>query len=1344
LNVEGLGETPRRLHLTAYLKQQETGASKVQSGLADTGADCSFLDEDWAKGVGFVPLSRCDVEFATFNGQTFRTLNAYDLEISVTDDRGVSKSFQQRFYGCKGTRYKMVLGMDFFESTTAGYYDFKQKKWSYAPAWNEDDIDILTPTEFGAELDRNLEAVPQVLFLTKGECNCLINHSSCQCNGYSITASIPSQPSISETVLTYQVSGPSQACFELPDYLRDYSDVFDAEKASELPEISGFEHSIDTTDPPPYGPLYNLSEVQLEALRNYLADALRKRWIRPSTSPAGAPILFVPKKDGGLRLCVDYRGLNKVTIKNRHPLPLIDETLDRLVGARIFTKLDLKDAYHRIRIREGHEWKTAFRTRYGHFEYLVMPFGLANAPATFQAYINTSLAGMLDDFVVVYLDDILIYSRDPAQHQDHVRQVLSRLRKHKLYAKLSKCEFSVDRVEFLGFQVGVNGVEADPERVRSIVEWPEPQSFREVQVFLGFANFYRRFVHRYSHVASGLTDLLVGMENGRKTGSFYFTEEARKSFESLKAAFTTAPVLIHFDPSKKIRVETDASKFAIAGSISQQFDAGDGTKQHWHPVAFWSRKLTGAERNYSTHDGELLAIVACFKQWRHYLEGSRHTIEVLTDHNNLRYFMETKYLESRQARWAIYLATYDFEITYRKGASNSADAPSRRPDYGEGPADVTWLPTFQNKLKGSFAVAIQRALEASGKSLLEGSSLLPAISAIAREDVPYLEQTDHYMDPRDVETGPGRHLNGSANNATVVELSTTTPLDGACDPYLPRVMEIDGCKHLIPRSWICAATERATALAPLSEPLIDIIKVAQRNDNECKRIIKTRFGKRTVENEAIWGLDEQNLLRWRSRIYIPNDLALRAEVMKLHHDDPLAGHFGVDKTLELLRRTYYWEKMEDEVRLYCRECDICQRVKAKRHMPYGLLGSLPQPLRPWSEISMDFITGLPGCKNPAGGPDFDAILVVVDRYSKMARYIACHKTVDSPELARIMWNQVFSIFGTPDGIVSDRGTVFTSQFWSAFCFHLMCKQRLSTAFHPQTDGQTERQNQNLEHYLRSYCNTRKNNWSDKLSFAEFTYNDSKHQVLQDTPFHVCYGYHPRLPWNPADRILGEVPAARRRVKVIQEERKKLQELWHRAQNNRETYYNRHRLDKHFSLRDWVMLSTKNIKLKTGKLSPKFIGPFQILECVGESAYKLKLPSLYDKLHPTFHVSLLEEYVPRKGQEPHLYTSGELPELSDEDDDQEWEVESIVDHQQSGRGKIRKYLIKWKSWPDDHNTWLPAYPNLENAKELLDVYNRNHGLSSAPSQKVLKTGDPPKRHGRPPKKKRGRGRPRKYG
>ena len=330
----------------------------------------------------------------------------------------------------------------------------------------------------------------------------------------------------------------------VPDVYREFQDVFSTKEAGKLPPFKEGDHAIDLVGgEPPHRPIYNLSKPELEELRRYLSDRIARGVIRPSTSPAGAPIIFVPKKDGGLRLCVDYRGLNAVTKKNRHPLPLISETLDRLSGARKYIKLDLKDAYYRIRIRPGDEWKTAFRTRYGHFEYLVMPFGLANAPATFQAYINKALAGLIDITYVVYLDDILIFSEDPAQHKRHMAEVLERLRKFSLYINLSKCEFNTIEVEFLGYIVSTEGVRMDPARVATIADWPAPTSFRGVQQFLGFANFYRRFVRDYSKISAPLSDLLKGGKEGKKFGEFVWSESAAQAFRTLCDAFTKAPLL---------------------------------------------------------------------------------------------------------------------------------------------------------------------------------------------------------------------------------------------------------------------------------------------------------------------------------------------------------------------------------------------------------------------------------------------------------------------------------------------------------------------------------------------------------------------------------------------------------------------------------------------------------------------------------------------------------------------------------------------------------------------------------------------------------------------------------
>src|SRR5439155_16134980 len=287
--------------------------------------------------------------------------------------------------------------------------------------------------------------------------------------------------SLPEFLCTLEITDPV-----IPDEYRDLAEVFSKAKSEELPPHRGsLDHAIplEKDSKPVFGPIYNLSETELQVLKEYIDTNLRKRFIRPSTSPFGSPVLFVKKPDGSLRLCVDYRALNNITIKNRYPLPLISEMLDRFKGAKYFTKLDVREAFNRLRIKHGDEFKTAFHTRYGHFEYLVMPFGLCNAPGSFQAYINDVIREFLDKFAVAYLDDILIYSDSLEEHILHVRQVLKKLLEHGLFVKLEKCEFHVQKISFLGFVISPEGISMDPARISTISDWPVPHSFLDFKFF---------------------------------------------------------------------------------------------------------------------------------------------------------------------------------------------------------------------------------------------------------------------------------------------------------------------------------------------------------------------------------------------------------------------------------------------------------------------------------------------------------------------------------------------------------------------------------------------------------------------------------------------------------------------------------------------------------------------------------------------------------------------------------------------------------------------------------------------------------------------------------------------
>uniref|UniRef100_A0A4W5QWH4 ribonuclease H n=1 Tax=Hucho hucho TaxID=62062 RepID=A0A4W5QWH4_9TELE len=345
----------------------------------------------------------------------------------------------------------------------------------------------------------------------------------------------------------------------------------------------------------------------------------------PSTSPASSSLFFVKKKDGGLRPCIDYRGINQITVRYSYPLPLIASAIESMHGARFFTKLDLRSAYNLVRIREGDEWKTAFCTTSGHYEYLVMPYGLVNAPSVFQAFVNKIFRDLHGQGVVVYIDDILIYSATHAEHVSLVRRVLGRLLEHDLY------------------RISTSGVEMESDRISAVRNWPTPTTVKEVQRFLGFANYYRRLIRGFGQVAAPITSLLKG-----GPVLLQWSAEADRAFGHLKALFTSAPVLAHPDPSLAFIVEVDASEAGMGAVLSQR----SGTPPKLRPCAFFSKKLSPAERNYDVGDRELLAVVKALKAWRHWLEGAKHPFLIWTDHRNLEYIRAARRLNPRQARWA--------------------------------------------------------------------------------------------------------------------------------------------------------------------------------------------------------------------------------------------------------------------------------------------------------------------------------------------------------------------------------------------------------------------------------------------------------------------------------------------------------------------------------------------------------------------------------------------------------------------------------------------------------------------------------------------------------------------
>jgi hypothetical protein len=1004
----------------------------------------------------------------------------------------------------------------------------------------------------------------------------------------------------------------------LIDHYKDYADVFSQERIQTLPEHSEYDHkiNIEPGKQAPWGPIYKLSEAELKVLREYLDNMLASGKIRRSTSPASAPILFVPKPNGTLRLCIDYRGLNKVTMKDRYPLPLMSELRDRLGKAKFFTKLDLKDGFYLIRMAEGEEWKTAFRCRYGLYEYRVMPFGLCNAPSTFQSMINGIFRDLLDEGVIAYLDDILIYSEDEQSHIDLVRRVMERIRKAKLCVSINKSVIHQREVVFLGYHISENGISMTSDKVEAVKSWPVPRNVKDVQAFLGFANFYRRFIQGFSKVCKPLTDLT------RKGNAFAWSAVCEDAFQHLKQLFTEGPILAHFDADRPTRVETDASDFALGAVLSQLCDDGK-----WHPVAFHSRKFQPAEINYDVHDKEMTAIMAAFKEWEHLLRSTGDQVVVYSDHKNLEYFNSSKILNRRQHRWAEFLQPFNFKVVYREGRLNEkADVLSRRRDYRpEGGGEILENPIQTFFKPGQYELEPERLL-------LHSSSLL---------------------------------------KMTARRLSSNFDM---------------------------------------------LLRIAAQGDPNYQSILEAKLDptKKEFSDKSITA--DKGLLFVNHRWLVPDSKELRNMILNAEHDSKVAGHFGQYKTLERVKANFYWPKMELEVEEYVRSCDSCQRNKAARHKKFGLLDPLDIPNRPWDEISMDFIVALPESNGHT------KIWVIVDRFTKMAHFLPLSTDTPIKDLANLYLKEVWRLHGLPSTAVSDRDSRFQSKFWLSLMELLNVDIRLSTAFHPQTDGQTERVNQVLEQYLRSYCSYQQDDWAELLPLAEHAYNSAVSESTKMSPFEANYGFSPRTNWPEAGKRkhdnIGSTELLQDWTSVWRELRDNLD----KAQTRQRKWYDKKRLPApeyntledvahgRAKVADKVMLSRQNIKTKrpTEKLDHKLFGPFVIKRKVGERAYELELPPRMN-IHPVFYVGLLEPY--RESTDP---SRKQEPPLPDEVDNQpSYVVERIVDSRYYGPttakfpSRFVQYMVVWAGYGPEENSWEPYEVLQGTAEDALKEYHAKY-------------------------------------
>ncbi|QSS59511.1 hypothetical protein I7I51_08946 [Histoplasma capsulatum] len=504
---------------------------------------------------------------------------------------------------------------------------------------------------------------------------------------------------------------------------------------------------------------------------------------------------------------------------------------------------------------------------------------------------------------------------------------------------------------------------------------------------------------------------------------------------------------------------------------------------------------------------------------------------------------------------------------------------------------------------------------------------------------------------------------------------------------------------LVPRILAVKVFESETAYREeVAESIVELLLQVQNRDagtSELRR--RLEVGDASVGDRSTWAVDKDGLLRKDGKVYVPQDKAVRHEIMKMNHDDPQGGHFGRDKTIEAIKRKYSWHGMSDEIAEYVRTCDVCQRVKIPRHKPYGLLQPHPVPDKKWHTISMDFIEGLPD--NKKGSQTYNAIVIFVDLFTKWAIIVPTSSKLDAERLADIIVWKLAKNFGLPANIISDRDSLINSKFGSTLCYLLHVRRKLSTAFHPQTDGQTERLNQVIEHYLRTYCSYQQDNWIEWIPLAQWAYNNAFHASIKMTPSEAMIGRPTELRIDVEPPSTGASKSAIEQVERMKQAENRIRECLEAAKAAEKKYYDQRHIPKSFKIGDWVMLRAKNISTlrPSPKLDHRFLGPFQIIDIRGTQAYKLKLTPQYKGIHPVFHVSLLEPYHARDGQIPQAE-----PIIIDAQE--EWEVEAILDKRQY-RGQTQ-YLVKWKDCTDTDNSWEPE-ENLVNSQEHLEQFNKTY-------------------------------------
>ena len=1014
-----------------------------------------------------------------------------------------------------------------------------------------------------------------------------------------------------------------------PEYAPHRKDIlnllqdFEGMWSGRLGTIKAAKHRIDLEEgaQPVYQPPYRAGHRARGIEKAEIGRMLQEGVIEPASSEWASPVVLVPKKDGTLRFCVDYRRLNKLTRRDSYPIPRMDECIDSLGDATVFTTLDCNSGYWQVEVDEPDRDKTTFTSHMGLFRFIRMPFGLKNAPATFQRAVDIVLSRVKWQYALVYLDDVIIYSKTLREHFTHLRTILDLLQEAGVSLKLPKCHFFQASVDYLGHVIRPGKLEVSTRTCDAIKRAKPPTTQTGIRSFIGLCNVFRRFVPNFARIATPLNRKL---EKGQPFNFEVLTDPEYAAFEELKRRLVSPPILALPKRDGQYKLDTDACDTQVGSTLLQDQGGGD-----FHPVGYWSRALTKQEREYTTTEKECLAIVWSILLLRPYLEGQRFTVR--TDHDSLKWVLNLADAKGRLARWRLRLSEFDFDVEHRAGVKHqAADALSR--------------------------------METTGLDTRPLGDEIPCFTTVS--DIP----------------GEGLPCRG-----VTVRL-----------PGIPEVL---------------AVPQEESGLIPVT---VSEILQGQREDSYC-RAMTSEVGKAGSHFEVnrIGLLCRKAPVDGSLQVVIPQ--SLRARVLYLSHYPRLQGHPGATRMYETMRRDYYWPHMASDIHQTVTDCRSCARVRGtlRRHQKKLTLFPAAGPLE---FVAMDLFGPLP--KTAHGNKH---ILVITDRFTKMCRAIPL-RTAQAPQVAQAFLDSWVYPYGVPDTLLTDNGPQFTAKFFESVCGLLGIRHVLTTAYHPQTNGQAERFNRTLGTRLRHYVTEHQRDWDEFVQPLTYAYNMQVHRSTGTTPFDLVLTRHPpgiavSIPTSavPPDRHVEPTTAQMKRITM-----RRLREVLARASEkltHAQAQYKR-QFDKTVSEPPTFLpgeevfldrppdFSATALENEDGhrKLLPKTTGPYRIISA-DDNTVTIDRNGLKDTVS-TDRVTRAPPQVITRLTDPSVGTRREPPPVTVDPDstvpvtpntvtpdgapppEPEYAIDRIVGHGEDDKGRPL-YRVRWYGYPPEDDTWEPA-------------------------------------------------------